>query len=74
MHKYIKIECDNKNSGEDRKTIATSMTALSLIEDITNERIRRELVFRDHTDFPACDDDWLLRPFGTGCWNGVLEL
>ncbi|KAL6467905.1 hypothetical protein MHYP_G00235820 [Metynnis hypsauchen] len=36
------------------------MAALALLEDIANGRTRRERVFRDHYDFLAHDDDWLI--------------
>ncbi|KAL6487847.1 hypothetical protein MHYP_G00044730 [Metynnis hypsauchen] len=39
------------------------MAALALLEDIANGRIRRERVFRDHYDFLAHDDDWLISRF-----------
>ncbi|KAL6458637.1 hypothetical protein MHYP_G00321090 [Metynnis hypsauchen] len=39
------------------------MAALALLEDIANGRIRRERVFRDHYDFLAHDDDWLISCF-----------
>ena len=40
-----------------------AMAALALLEDIANGRIRRERVFRDHNDFLAQDDDWLISYF-----------
>ncbi|XP_026090023.1 putative nuclease HARBI1 [Carassius auratus] len=40
-----------------------AMAALALLEDIANGRIRRERVFRDHNDFLAQDDDWLISRF-----------
>lgn len=40
-----------------------AMAALALSEDIANGRIRREQVFRDHNDFLAQDDDWLISRF-----------
>ncbi|KAL6491526.1 hypothetical protein MHYP_G00018710 [Metynnis hypsauchen] len=39
------------------------MAALALLEDLANGRIRRERVFRDHYDFLAHDDDWLISRF-----------
>ncbi|KAL6468330.1 hypothetical protein MHYP_G00240070 [Metynnis hypsauchen] len=39
------------------------MAALALLEDVANGRIRREHVFRDHYDFLAHDDDWLISHF-----------
>nr|XP_055036504.1 putative nuclease HARBI1 isoform X2 [Misgurnus anguillicaudatus]XP_055042372.1 putative nuclease HARBI1 isoform X2 [Misgurnus anguillicaudatus]XP_055063138.1 putative nuclease HARBI1 isoform X2 [Misgurnus anguillicaudatus]XP_055075733.1 putative nuclease HARBI1 isoform X2 [Misgurnus anguillicaudatus] len=39
------------------------MAALALLEDIFNGQIRRERVFRDHNDFLAHDDDWLISRF-----------
>ncbi|KAL6490094.1 hypothetical protein MHYP_G00004390 [Metynnis hypsauchen] len=39
------------------------MAALALLEDIANGRTRRERVFRDHYDFLAHDDDWLISRF-----------
>ncbi|XP_034550678.1 putative nuclease HARBI1 [Notolabrus celidotus] len=39
------------------------MDALALLEDVANGRIRRERVFRDHSDFLAQDDDWLISRF-----------
>ncbi|KAL6488228.1 hypothetical protein MHYP_G00019690 [Metynnis hypsauchen] len=39
------------------------MAALALLEDIANGRSRRERVFRDHYDFLAHDDDWLISRF-----------
>ncbi|KAL6461017.1 hypothetical protein MHYP_G00309950 [Metynnis hypsauchen] len=35
----------------------------ALLEDLANGRIRRERVFRDHYDFLAHDDDWLISRF-----------
>ncbi len=39
------------------------MDALELLEDYVNGRLRRERVFRDHEDFLAHDDDWLISRF-----------
>lgn len=39
------------------------MALLALLEDYANGRIRRERVFRDHDDFLAHDDDWLISRF-----------
>ncbi len=39
------------------------MDALALLEDLANGRIRRERVFRDHQDFLAHDNDWLISRF-----------
>lgn len=39
------------------------MDALALLEDVANGNIRRERVFRDHQDFLAHDDDWLISRF-----------
>ncbi|XP_045076311.1 putative nuclease HARBI1 [Coregonus clupeaformis] len=39
------------------------MAALALLEDIFNGQIRREQVFRDHSDFLAHDNDWLISRF-----------
>ncbi|KAL6457326.1 hypothetical protein MHYP_G00342890 [Metynnis hypsauchen] len=39
------------------------MAALALLEDLANGRIRRERVFRDHYDFLAHDDVWLISRF-----------
>lgn len=39
------------------------MDALALLEDFANGRLRRERVFRDHDDFLAHDDDWLISRF-----------
>lgn len=39
------------------------MDALALLEDHINGRIRMERVFRDHGDFLAHDDDWLISRF-----------
>ncbi|KAL6459042.1 hypothetical protein MHYP_G00325140 [Metynnis hypsauchen] len=39
------------------------MAALALLEDIASGRIRRERVSRDHYDFLAHDDDWLISRF-----------
>ena len=39
------------------------MDALSLLEDHANGRIRMERVFRDHRDFLAHGDDWLISRF-----------
>ncbi|KAL6460876.1 hypothetical protein MHYP_G00308420 [Metynnis hypsauchen] len=39
------------------------MAALALLEDLANGRIRRERLFRDHYDFLAHDDDWLISRF-----------
>lgn len=36
---------------------------MALLEDYTNGRIRRERVFRDHDDFLAHDDEWLISRF-----------
>lgn len=48
------------------------MDALALLEDYANARIRREWVFRDHWDFLAHDDDWLISRFWflDMCWTG----
>ncbi|XP_041840968.1 putative nuclease HARBI1 [Melanotaenia boesemani] len=40
-----------------------TMDALALLEDYANGRIRMERVFRDHQDFLANDDDWLICRF-----------
>ncbi|KAL6481077.1 hypothetical protein MHYP_G00091570 [Metynnis hypsauchen] len=39
------------------------MAALALLEDLANGRIRRERLFRDHYDFLAHDDVWLISRF-----------
>ncbi|XP_070830975.1 putative nuclease HARBI1 [Chaetodon trifascialis] len=39
------------------------MDALALLEDHANGRIRMERSFRDHGDFLAHDDDWLISRF-----------
>lgn len=44
-------------------TTRLAMAALALLEDIFNGQIRRERVFRDHNDFLAHDDDWLISRF-----------
>lgn len=39
------------------------MDALPLLEDLANDAMQRERVFRDREDFLAHDDDWLLSRF-----------
>ena len=39
------------------------MDALALLEDLANDALRRERVFRDREDFLAHDDDWLMSRF-----------
>ena len=39
------------------------MGALALLEDVENNRIRRERVLLDHEDFLAHDDEWLISRF-----------
>ncbi|XP_061574215.1 putative nuclease HARBI1 [Cololabis saira] len=39
------------------------MAVLLVVDDCNNGRIRRERVFRDHTDLLAHDDDWLFSRF-----------
>ena len=40
------------------------MAALALIEDLARGRpMRRERVFRDHEDYLAHDDEWLISRF-----------
>uniref|UniRef100_A0AAR2JGW4 Putative nuclease HARBI1 n=1 Tax=Pygocentrus nattereri TaxID=42514 RepID=A0AAR2JGW4_PYGNA len=39
------------------------MAFLALLEDLASRQIRRQRIFRDHEDFFANDDDWLMSRF-----------
>uniref|UniRef100_A0AAR2IZC1 DDE Tnp4 domain-containing protein n=1 Tax=Pygocentrus nattereri TaxID=42514 RepID=A0AAR2IZC1_PYGNA len=39
------------------------LTFLALLEDLASRQIRRQRIFRDHEDFFANDDDWLMSRF-----------